>query len=156
MQFCPTCDNKLSMRTVNNQGQIQVLLHCKNCTYSRMHDASTTKGDWQALCMCQSTYSKEHPLYWDSLMNKYTPYDMTLPRSTDIPCPSKACTAENPEVVRIRYDDENERYLYMCCACLTRWRMPSYQMIDILTQPGVEVAAEGDASAASAPVVSSS
>ena len=150
MQFCPLCDNKLSLRTfmareapgasttvadaattTTGTNSCQVVMHCRNCTFTKLYDASEIREE--ALCMCQSTYTKEHPLYWDSLMNDFTPHDMTLPRSMDIPCPECSKKSSDPvEVVRIRYDDQNERYLYMCCKCLTRWRMPSYQTTEIL------------------------
>lgn len=132
MQFCPTCDNKLNMRSFSQEGQEEctVALYCKNCTYTKELDK-----DARGMCMYRSNYSKEHPLYYRSLVNKFTPYDMTLPRSTDIPCPS-GC--EKSEVVYIRYDDENVRYLYLCCKCNTCWRMPSYQTSEILFRVGEE------------------
>ena len=124
MQFCPTCDNKLNMRTAQHEdtGVCKVFLYCKNCTYSRALDHQVADG----MCMYRSNYSKDHPLYFRSLVNKFTPYDRTLPRSIDIPCPNGTCASHQlqdgdapNEVVYIRYDDENVRYLYMCCCCKT-------------------------------------
>lgn len=137
MQFCPTCDNKLNMRTAQDKdtGVCKVFLYCKNCTYSRALDHTVADG----MCMYRSNYSKDHPLYFRSLVNKFTPYDRTLPRSIDVPCPKEGCTSHQlqdgdapNEVVYIRYDDENVRYLYMCCCCKTCWRTPGYQTNQIL------------------------
>ena len=144
MQFCPTCDNKLYMsagerESTDGTNEKYVLMFCKNCTYQ--HELERKEADY--LCMYKSNYSKEHPLYYRSLVNTFTPNDITLPRSTTIECPYKDQHQEGDanEVVFVRYDDENLRYLYVCCAkkkdgtgCLTCWKMPGYQSNEVLFQ----------------------
>lgn len=121
--------------------KLKVRMYCKNCTYR--HELNND-GNADHLCMYKSNYSKEHPLYYRSLVNKFTPYDMTLPRSSTIICPYKEDHPDEPnEVVFVRYDDENLRYLYVCCAknangkkCLTCWKMPGFQSNEVLFKMG--------------------
>jgi hypothetical protein len=48
-------------------------------------------------------------------------YDVTLPR-VNIPCVNEDCSGvENPDVVLIRYDENNARYMYYCTNCKTKW-----------------------------------
>ena len=59
-------------------------------------------------------------------MNEYTKLDPTLPRIKTIKCPNQTClsnsdNAEN-EVLYIRYDDTNIKYIYMCAHCDTTWK----------------------------------
>jgi len=66
-------------------------------------------------------------------INKYTKLDPTLPRITTIDCPNKECASnttegksqtpqEEKEILYIRYDDKNMKFVYMCAVCDTIWR----------------------------------
>ena len=60
-------------------------------------------------------------------INKYTKYDPTLPCINTIKCPNQKCSSnqtDDPaerEVIFVRYDDVNMKYVYLCCKCDTRW-----------------------------------
>ena len=153
MQFCPTCDNKLYMRIqkpsddekIDSQSEHNpkitsepLVLHCKNCTFfTELKNDDELPFTFDP-CMYRSNYSKDHPLYYSTVVNKYTVNDPTLPRTSDMPCPNKDCVSKNadgsviPEVIYIRYNDEDMKYLYLCKHCKWCWRTPSYQMNQIL------------------------
>jgi len=68
------------------------------------------------------------------MVNEYTKLDPTLPRVKNIPCPNASCitkttdgeskTVEN-DVIYLRYDDANLKYVYICANCNTVWKNES-------------------------------
>ena len=59
--------------------------------------------------------------------NEYTKLDPTLPRTNTIRCPNSNCETnktENAEreIIYIRYDDTNMKYVYMCSTCDSMWK----------------------------------
>jgi DNA-directed RNA polymerase subunit M/transcription elongation factor TFIIS len=60
------------------------------------------------------------------IINKYTKLDPTLPRVNNILCPNASCktNTENApkEIIYIRYDDTNMKYVYLCSTCDTVWK----------------------------------
>ena len=70
---------------------------------------------------------KENSQQFDSFINEYTKLDPTLPRTNTIKCPNSNCDtnkSENVEreILYIRYDDINMKYVYMCSTCDTMWK----------------------------------
>ena len=61
-------------------------------------------------------------------MNKYTKLDPSLPRMHNMDCPNPNCNSNKegnkskPEIVYLRYDDNNLKYLYICTVCDTTWK----------------------------------
>jgi DNA-directed RNA polymerase subunit M/transcription elongation factor TFIIS len=58
------------------------------------------------------------------MVNKYTKYDPTLPRKNNMKCPNEHCTAteSKSDIIYLRYDDENMKYLYICADCDFSWK----------------------------------
>ena len=60
------------------------------------------------------------------IINKYTKMDPTLPRINTILCPNAACETNTKdlerEIIYIRYDDINMKYVYLCSTCDTVWK----------------------------------
>jgi DNA-directed RNA polymerase subunit M/transcription elongation factor TFIIS len=63
------------------------------------------------------------------IINKYTKLDPTLPRTDKILCPNKDCetnTEKNDkskrEIIYIRYNDTDMKYVYLCSTCDTVWK----------------------------------
>jgi len=61
-------------------------------------------------------------------INKYTKYDITLPRINYIKCPNNECSSNNKdfdtnnrEILYIRYDNTNMKYIYLCSHCDIVW-----------------------------------
>ena len=69
------------------------------------------------------------------VVNKYTKLDPTLPRIKTIRCPNDDCLSnklsvhssdpsvdkEENEVIYLRYDDTNLKYIYLCTKCDKVW-----------------------------------
>ena len=64
---------------------------------------------------------------FNHIINKYTKYDPTLPRINNILCPNPDCETnkgdKEREIIYIRYDDINMKYVYLCYECNTVWRI---------------------------------
>ena len=151
MQFCQTCDNKLYMRICSKpEGEAehtepnpQLVLYCKNCTYST--DTSTATDAMKPTdmkmyfdpCMYRSNYLKEHPLYYSTIVNEYTFDDPTLPvvDNGKMKCPNEECSGGQP-ILFMRYDDEDMRYLYLCKACRWCWRTAGFKKSEVLFKFG--------------------
>ena len=60
-------------------------------------------------------------------INKYTKDDPTLPRINTILCPNPDCPTNKDgkerEIIYIRYDDVNMKYVYLCYDCETVWEI---------------------------------
>lgn len=149
MQFCPACDNKLYMQigeyepskgttSDDTLAKAPLTLYCKHCPYSKkMHNSSTT-GDGKPgvpttnderhafdPCMSRSNYSSNHPLYFSTVVNKYTYLDPTLP-CLSIACHNAECVTRKdsdikPEVLYVRYNDQDMEFLYLCRHCRHCW-----------------------------------
>jgi aspartate carbamoyltransferase regulatory subunit len=61
------------------------------------------------------------------IINKYTKFDNTLPRINNIQCPNSNCITniekKEREIIFIRYDDINMKYVYLCSDCDTLWKI---------------------------------
>jgi aspartate carbamoyltransferase regulatory subunit len=60
------------------------------------------------------------------IINKYTKLDPALPRVTNVLCPNDNCPTNNKdeerEIIYIRYDNLNMKYVYLCATCDTVWK----------------------------------
>ena len=64
---------------------------------------------------------------FDHIINKYTKLDPTIPRISNIQCPNVECPTNKDdkhkaEILYIRYDEDNLKYIYMCSMCDTTWK----------------------------------
>jgi len=63
------------------------------------------------------------------IINKYTKLDPTLPRINTILCPNADCLTNTKgkerEIIYVRYDDINMKYIYLCSTCDTVWQTNS-------------------------------
>ena len=78
--------------------------------------------------MCVSKTNLKHAtINYENTINRYTKLDPTLPRSSKIKCPNEDCICNTDnqisrEVIYIRYDDTNVKYIYLCSHCDTVWK----------------------------------
>lgn len=120
MKFCAQCDNMYYLGLSEaNANRLQY--YCRNCK----HVDDTTSTDGGCILDTQFKQSEQQVMH---IVNKYTKFDPTLPRVYNIRCPNAECasnTAEeqkNPEVVYIRYNDNDLKYLYICTTCDATWK----------------------------------
>lgn len=134
MQFCTVCDNVLHMQIGEADSEsskstqtVPLTMYCKHCPYTLEIDQTQESASAKLFnpCMYRSNYSSNHPLYYSTLVNKYTFADPTLPRMS-IPCPNTKCVSNvdttcASEVIFVRYDDQDMRHLYLCHHCKQCW-----------------------------------
>jgi DNA-directed RNA polymerase subunit M/transcription elongation factor TFIIS len=112
---------------------------CRNVLYS-IEEETTSKGESYAIQKCRKCdykekISPEHPLIYEHklkedtsiklTLNPYLKYDPTLPRFTEIQCPSKDCpskTNAKSDVVGVKIDKHNVIWMYQCAICDTTWK----------------------------------
>lgn len=117
MKFCVNCDNMYYV-SINEKNQNELSYYCRNCG----HVDETLAGE--NICVL-NTQIKKGAQKFNHIINEYTKMDPTLPRIYNMECPNVACkthTTKNTEVLYIRYDEENLKYLYMCSTCDTVWK----------------------------------
>jgi DNA-directed RNA polymerase subunit M/transcription elongation factor TFIIS len=119
MKFCIKCDNMYYI-AISEQNPNTLNHYCRNCGY-----IDNSNIDEQS-CILKTDIKKGEQKY-NHIINKYTKQDPTLPRVYNINCPNINCkTNTEPdtqaEVIYMRYDDDNMKYLYLCSTCDTTWK----------------------------------
>ena len=77
-------------------------------------------------------FSKQNVENTSIILNKYTKFDPTLPRLNNIKCPNVDCVTNkednpaDPDVVSVRYDNLNVKYLYICSHCDFTWKNSNF------------------------------
>lgn len=95
---------------------------CKHCEFEKIEPTD------KAIKISETIYSEDDLLY-NQHVNKYLRYDPTLRRINDniIKCPSKDCKTHKEkdieqQLLYIKYDPANMKYLYVCDHCGYTWR----------------------------------
>ena len=109
MEFCEVCDNLLYLKIAPKDRGDAVLHFCRNCGTEA--EVPTSK------CLSRRVLKKTTT---DSVdLNRHMKFDPTLPRI------SKPCTnptaCENTDIIYIRYDEANLKYVYLCPVCDWKW-----------------------------------
>jgi DNA-directed RNA polymerase subunit M/transcription elongation factor TFIIS len=77
------------------------------------------------VCVSKTQVKKTEQTF-SHIVNQYTKLDPTLPRINSVLCPNPECltnTEDKPrEIIYIRYDDANMKYIYLCSECDTIWK----------------------------------
>jgi aspartate carbamoyltransferase regulatory subunit len=81
---------------------------------------------YENVCVSK-TQIKQGEQSFSNIINKYTKFDPTLPRVNNILCPNAECKTNTSkdvarEIIYIRYDDTNMKYVYLCAGCDTVWK----------------------------------
>ena len=118
MHFCSECKNMYYIR-ISGEESNTLIYYCRNCG----HEDTTLSVDNLTITSSQIKTNDEQITF----INKYTKLDPTLPRIKHILCPNKECdtnTHNKPrEIIYIRYDDTNMKYVYLCSTCDTVWKI---------------------------------
>jgi DNA-directed RNA polymerase subunit M/transcription elongation factor TFIIS len=117
MKFCPVC-RYAQLHKVTAEG---LVLECYNCGEAQ----PDTKGGLILEIHTQQRSSEGYKI----LLNEFTKFDPTLPHSKTIKCPNGQCTSNlgtaEKDVIYIKYDPMNMKYLYICTLCDKQWRSRS-------------------------------
>jgi len=120
MHFCIQCDNMYYIG-VNENDSNQLTYYCRHCGH--VNTELTTDG----ICVLDTQFKKGEKKI-SHIINPYTKMDPTLPRIYNVKCPNESCKTNSksydkkPEVIYIRYDDDNLKYLYTCTECDNVWK----------------------------------
>ncbi len=118
MHFCSLCSNMYYI-SIDPNDTNKLIYYCRNCgnTDSLLSVENTTVSRVQL---------KKSQQEFSHIINKHTKLDPTLPRVNKILCPNTDCltnTKDEPrEIIYIRYDDKNMKYVYLCSTCNTVWQ----------------------------------
>lgn len=119
MYFCKECNNMYYLKMDTTSEQDKLIYYCRNCGDEK-HDLET--HDYQIS-------QKSNVMYFDGmhLLNQYTKYDKTIPRTQLVTCPNGSCPTmteqKENEVLLIRYDLKNLKYLFICYHCDHTWKI---------------------------------
>jgi len=119
MHFCENCNNMYYIKLIDDETNIEY--YCKKC--------GNTNKDLIKFGNCifkerinNTTQNTKN------IINKYTVLDNTLPRTNSIKCPNDECGSNKPdfdtserEIIYIRYDNRNLKYVYLCSHCNSDW-----------------------------------
>jgi DNA-directed RNA polymerase subunit M/transcription elongation factor TFIIS len=104
---------------INTDDPNSLVYYCRNCGTEDKSLAITN------VCVSNLQIKKSEQTF-SHIINKYTKLDPTLPRINSILCPNPDCNTniknEPREIIYIRYDDTNMKYVYMCSTCDTVWK----------------------------------
>ena len=120
MHFCSECHNMYYLK-LQSEDADKLIYYCRNCGHE---DETLTSEN---ICVSSSQIKRTEQNY-THIINEYTKYDYTLPRINTIKCPNSTCLsntdagADKREVIYIRYDDVNMKYIYLCTHCDKMWK----------------------------------
>lgn len=116
MKFCSICSNFAYIQ-LDEENRLQY--HCKNCGNVMDNENNSS------VCVVENNHTNDVVNY-KTYMNKYLKYDPTLPRVTNVKCPNSKCSKkedEPNEVIYIKYDTVNMKYMYHCVYCENFWKL---------------------------------
>ena len=121
MHFCTDCNNMYYIR-INPEDTNKHVYYCRNC--GKEDDNLAVDN----VCVLK-TQIKQGEQSFGHIINKYTKLDPTLPRVNNVLCPNTECATNKDgkdkvdrEIIYIRYDDTNMKYVYICAECDRVWK----------------------------------
>lgn len=120
MKFCEQCDNMYYI-SINEDDPNKLEHYCRNCK----NIDNTIMQDGGCILNIQTKNEEQH---FNRIINKHTKHDPSLPRIYNMKCPNNNCKSNkntpstNPEVVYMRYNDADMKYLYICTVCDNSWK----------------------------------
>jgi hypothetical protein len=108
-----------------NDEENELVYYCRNCGNV---DNSPTENS----LVISSANFKNEDTFISSFINSYTKHDPTLPRTNLLKCPNNDCVSnkkndgeeadKKSEIICIRYDAIELKYIYLCSYCDTAWK----------------------------------
>jgi DNA-directed RNA polymerase subunit M/transcription elongation factor TFIIS len=119
MKFCNICENMYYIKIDDDDSNL-LNYYCRNC-------GNTDKNYTKENIIINKTNIKESNKELNYIINEYTVLDPTLPRTNkidciNIECPTNKNNITNKEIIYIRYDEINIKYIYLCSTCHTNWK----------------------------------
>ena len=112
-KMCPICKYALTALVEDNKLQ----RNCRECGYKEEDTGGLIHETF-----INEKVSKSHEI----LINEFTRQDPTLPHLKTMKCPRGDCKSNGggaeKDVIYIKYDAENLKYLYICNVCGEHWK----------------------------------
>lgn len=121
MVFCDRCENLLVINHHIDEasGKHHIVNSCSNCGPALDKELPSDKS----LKIIENKYQEAQTNY-ETVINPYIKFDPRLPRVKNIKCTNADCklpTGEENEVIYIKYDKINMKYVYVCVHCDHYW-----------------------------------
>ena len=119
MKFCNKCDNMYYI-SISGDDENTLTYSCRSCG-----DVDTTVSN-EGMCVLD-TYFNGSSVKNVKTVNEFTKMDPTLPRIANMQCPNGNCKTNKsgetsgPDVIYMRYDNSNLKYIYICQSCDSSW-----------------------------------
>lgn len=118
MHFCTQCGNMYYIRLLESEGS-KIIYYCRKCGHENSEIENTN-------LTVSKTILKHKKQSFHHIINKYTKLDPTLPHNSTMKCPNAECICNTDEsvesdIIYIKYDEENMKYVYLCTHCDTTW-----------------------------------
>lgn len=119
MHFCSKCENMYYIK-IDEKNPNKLIYYCRKCgNENELFDSDNVT--------ILNTNIKKSEDSFTHIINKYTKLDPTLPRTDKVLCPNKDCETnkdknEKREIIYIRYNDIEMKYVYLCSSCDTVWK----------------------------------
>ncbi len=126
MHFCSECSNMYYIRLAGANYD-KLIYYCRKCG----HEDKALGANLDNICISRTQVGGKIVSSFGHVVNEYTKLDPTLPRLTNIKCPSASCPSNQEEkkdggtpneVIYVRYDDANMSFVYICSTCDTIWK----------------------------------
>ncbi len=115
MDFCDICDNMLYIKhVVKDDKNSSVEYFCKFCGNKKLFEPKL---------ISRVSFKDKHGV--EDLVGEDMIYDNTLPHVHTVACINKDCKrpdGEKNDVILLRYDMNNSKYLYYCVHCKEKWK----------------------------------
>jgi len=105
----------------------KLIYYCRKCG----HENDSLSLDPKNICVSK-THLKTSSSSYHHMVNEFTKLDPTLPHINNIPCPNASCTSNaeptegvekvKNDIIYLRYDDANLKYVYICSNCNIVWK----------------------------------
>lgn len=135
MHFCNVCGNMFYLK-IKDDDKDNIMYYCRKCG----NKDDNIINNLQNFCVSKTHIKKTTEVY-KNIINKYTKLDPTLPRIRNMLCPNEACNSNSeqkdgeqkdgeqkdgeqkyPEIIYLRYDNDNMKYIYLCGVCDYTWK----------------------------------
>lgn len=118
MKFCNKCDNMFYLG-INKSNPNDITHYCRYCGNV---DESASQNS-SCIINTSTDYINDNN---NIVVNEFTKLDPTLPHLENTVCPNDKCESHKPnnknDVIYIRYDNNNMKYVYLCTYCDHTWK----------------------------------
>lgn len=116
MKFCTNCENMYYIQLQEENNAIEY--YCRKCGH-------TENSFDQNIIVSKTNVTKQNSSN-QNIINQYTKLDPTIPRIHTISCMNKSCSSNTDEnvvqdILYVRYDTDELKYMYMCTICNSQW-----------------------------------